>query len=212
MERCSSEAGNTFFLIAGNSGRDVKITLFPAIKKDVLPASLLSNVVYNFLCHCDSRYIGRTSQRLQDKIRQYVPKFIRTGQIPNSRNISTQFSKSLIPVMFSQSAIGQHLLDNPICAKNYSDGKFTIFSFGRSSFHLFALEAVCIKSCKPIYPSKKSLNPLIHLNNQSSSFSLITKSIEILFFSFRRLSPEECRTKSLEKIVFCAMPLNGDKT
>ena len=28
--------------------------LLPAIKKDVLPALLLSNVVYNFLCHCNS--------------------------------------------------------------------------------------------------------------------------------------------------------------
>ena len=28
--------------------------LLPAIKEDVLPASLLSNEVYNFSCHCDS--------------------------------------------------------------------------------------------------------------------------------------------------------------
>ena len=40
--------------------------LLPAIKNDVLPVSLLSNVVYNFSCHCDSRYVGHTSQRLQD--------------------------------------------------------------------------------------------------------------------------------------------------
>ena len=26
----------------------------PAIKKDVLPGSLISSVVYNFLCHCDN--------------------------------------------------------------------------------------------------------------------------------------------------------------
>ena len=51
--------------------------------------------------------------------------------------------------MFSKSTIGQYLLDNPMCAKNYSDGKFTILLFGRSSFHLSALEAVYIKSCKP---------------------------------------------------------------
>ena len=51
--------------------------------------------------------------------------------------------------MFSKSAIGEHRYDNPTCAKNYSDGKFTILLFGRSSFHLSALEAVYIKSCKP---------------------------------------------------------------
>ena len=40
-------------------------------------------------------------------------------------------------------------LDNPWCAQNYSNEKFTILSFGRLSFHLSALEAVYIKSCKP---------------------------------------------------------------
>ena len=115
----------------------------------MLPASLLSNVVYNFSCHCDSRYVGRTSQRLQDRIRQHVPKFIRTGQTPNSHNISTRSGKFSTPVMFNDSAIGQNLLDNSICTKNYSDEKFTIFSIGCSSFHLSALEAVYIKSRKP---------------------------------------------------------------
>ena len=111
----------------------------------MLPASHLSNVVYNFSCHCDSRYVGHTSQRLQDGIRHHVPKFIRTGQIPNSRSRNIRSGKSSNPVMFSESVIGQHLLDNPICAKNYSDGKFTILSFGCSSFHLSALKAVYIK-------------------------------------------------------------------
>ena len=68
--------------------------LLPAIKKVVLPALLLSNLVYNFLCYNDSRYVDSTSQRLPDRIRQHVPKFIKTGQISNSRNISTCFGKS----------------------------------------------------------------------------------------------------------------------
>ena len=36
--------------------------------KDLLPALLKSNVIYQFLYHCDSRYVGRTSQRLLDRI------------------------------------------------------------------------------------------------------------------------------------------------
>ena len=50
--------------------------LLPAAKKDVLPAFHQSNIVYQFLCHCDSRYVGRTSQGLQQRIKQYVPKTI----------------------------------------------------------------------------------------------------------------------------------------
>ena len=117
--------------------------LLPAIENDVLPALLLSNVVYNFSCHCDCRYIARTSQRLQDRIRQHVPKFIRTSQIPNSRNISSRSGKSLIQVMFSESAINKHFLDNRfVRAKNYRNEKFTILSFIRLFFHLSTLKVV----------------------------------------------------------------------
>ena len=77
----------------------------------------------NIFCLCDSRYVGGTSQRLQDRIRQHVPNFITTGQIPNFCNIFTRFSKFSTPVMFSESAIDQQLLDNSMCAKNYSDKK-----------------------------------------------------------------------------------------
>ena len=59
--------------------------------------------------------------------------------------------------MFSESAIGQHLLDNPMCAQNYSDKKCTILSFGRLSFHLCALEAVYIKSCKQNLRCRKEI-------------------------------------------------------
>ena len=47
-----------------------------------------------------------------------------------------------------ESAIGQHFLDNLMCAKNYRDKKFIFILFGRSSFHLSALEAVFIKLSK----------------------------------------------------------------
>ena len=52
--------------------------LLSATNKYVLPALQKSNVIYQFSCHCDSRYVGRTSQRLQDRIKQHVPKSIRS--------------------------------------------------------------------------------------------------------------------------------------
>ena len=103
---------------------------------------------YNLSCHCDSRYVGRRFQRLQGRIRQHVPKFIGTSQIPNSRNTFTRFCKSSISAMFSESVIGRHLLDNPMCAQYYSDKKLTNLSFGSSSFHLSSLEAIYIKVSK----------------------------------------------------------------
>ena len=42
--------------------------LLPAIKKDVLPSHHHSNVIYQFVCHCNSWYIGRTSQHLEEQL------------------------------------------------------------------------------------------------------------------------------------------------
>ena len=53
--------------------------LLPASQKDVLPASHQSNIVYQFLCHCDSRYVSHTFQRLHLRINQHVPKTIFQG-------------------------------------------------------------------------------------------------------------------------------------
>ena len=50
--------------------------MLPVARKDVLPTTLKSSVVYEYSCHCDSRYVGRTSQRLQDRIKQHVPKWL----------------------------------------------------------------------------------------------------------------------------------------
>ena len=59
------------------------------------------------------------------------------------------------PRQFHESAIGQHLLDNPVCASHYNDDKFSILARGRSLFHLSALEATFIKSLKPILCKQK---------------------------------------------------------
>ena len=34
----------------------------PVARKGVLPTTLKSSIIYEYSCHCDSRYIGRTSQ------------------------------------------------------------------------------------------------------------------------------------------------------
>ena len=79
--------------------------------------------------------------------------------------------------MFSDSAIGKHLLDNPICPKNYSDKKFTVLSFCRLSFYLSALEAVYIKSCKP---------------NQNHASHQIMKALEAVYIKPCKLLKRVC--------------------
>ena len=99
-------------------------------QKDALLAFHQSNIVYQFLCHCDSRYVDRTSQRLSILAHSCKP----------IRSFKTKTSFS---------SIGQHLLQNPICAHEYNDNKFSILAHGRTSFHLSTLEAMYIKTSKP---------------------------------------------------------------
>ena len=74
--------------------------LLSATNKDVLPALQKSNVIYQFSCHCDSRYVGGTSQRLQDRIKQHVPKSIVLALLPKNAYfllVGTNFPPRLIP-------------------------------------------------------------------------------------------------------------------
>ena len=130
--------------------------LLPAIKKDVLPSHHHSNVIYQFVCHCNSQYVGRTSQRLEERIKQHVPKSI--TNLPASHNrqsLSCSCKANTRPQQFYESAIGQHLLDNAQCALHYSNEKFSIIARGRSSFHLSVLEATFIKFLNPLLCKQK---------------------------------------------------------
>ena len=117
--------------------------ILSAIHKDVLPTFQQSNVVYEYVCHCDSRDVGRTFQRLQDRICQHVPKSIwnRTGQ---KRKQPERPGKSTNSIQHCDSAVGNHLLHNKKCASHFKNNNFFVFSKARSKFHLSVLESIFI--------------------------------------------------------------------
>ena len=149
--------------------------LFFATNMDVLPALQKSNVIYQFSCHCDSRYVGRTSQRLQDRIKQHVPKSIRSCSSSQKCLLPKMLTSLLSPNLYknayrcksstqtntqslaSNSAIGLHLLQNPTCAQHYDDSRFSILAQGRSPFHLSALKPLSSKLLTPPSADKKNL-------------------------------------------------------
>ena len=106
--------------------------LLSATNKDVLPALQKSNIIYQFSCHCDCRYVGRNSQRLQDRIKQHVPKSIRSSSSSQKRLLPARRGKSFTQTntqsLASDSAIGLHLLQNPTCAQHYDDSRFLFLS------------------------------------------------------------------------------------
>ena len=55
--------------------------MLPVARKDVLPITQKSFVIHKYKCHYDSRYVRRTSQQLQDRIKQHVPQWSRQRYI-----------------------------------------------------------------------------------------------------------------------------------
>ena len=144
--------------------------MLPVARKDVLPTTLKSSVVYEYSCHCDSRYVGRTSQRLQDRIKQHVPKWLQQQAKRPTRKYNSglaTFNSRFDDLNLAEScklkrnnpdcdsAIGQHLLDNEQCAANYNDKRFKILAVARNSFHLCLLEATFIKTKHPVLCKQK---------------------------------------------------------
>ena len=127
----------------------------PAVHKNVLPSLQQSMVVYQCVCRCDCRYVDRTSQRLQDRINQHIPRCIRSDKIP-TKNLSNRECKlTTTPSVYCDSVIGQHLLENEECAKHFNDLQFSISATAKSWFHLSVLEATYTNSLQSILCRQK---------------------------------------------------------
>ena len=108
----------------------------PEARKDVLPTNQKSFVIYEYKCHCDSQYVGRTSQLLQDRIKQQVQQCLRQQLTRPRRSQLHRSCKRNDTKPDCDSAIGQHLLENDQCALNYDNKQFSILAAARNSFHL----------------------------------------------------------------------------
>ena len=93
-----------------------------------------------YLPIADNRYVGSTFQRLQDRIKQHIPKAIRNQTQPNRDLFQSNHTGT--------SAIGQHLLNNKKCASYYYDNQFSILAKERTLFHLSTLVTTLIKILK----------------------------------------------------------------
>ena len=129
--------------------------MLPVAREDVLPTIQKSFFIYKCKCHCDGRYVGQTSQRLQDRIKQHVPRWLRQQLTRPCRSQSHRSFKRNNTKPDCDSAINQHLLDNDQCALNYDNKRFSTLAAARSSFHLNLLEAVYIKSRRPVLCRQK---------------------------------------------------------
>ena len=138
--------------------------MLPSAKKDRVPTTQKSCVVYEFSCRYEARYVGRTTQRLADRIKQHVPTSIRKKS-STVREQPLRICKNISSKIYCESAIGQHLITNPECAKTYTDDNFQIIGQARSSFHLGVLESVYIKTQNPVLCRQKEFVSSLKLFN-----------------------------------------------
>jgi len=130
--------------------------MLPSAKKDCVPTTQKSCFVYEFSYRCEARYVGRTTQRLADRIKQHVPISIRKKS-NTVREQPPSICKKNNYKNNCESAIGQHLIENPECAKTYTDNNFWIIGQARSSSHLNVLESVDINTQNPVLCRQKEL-------------------------------------------------------
>ena len=94
------------------------------------------------ICHC-CIHMHMMGLRLQQRNKQLVPKTILqelTFQNQCTLGCSCKPIRSL-KAETSFSAIGQHPLQNLLCAHKYNDGKFSILAQGHTALYLSILEA-----------------------------------------------------------------------
>ena len=117
--------------------------LLSATNKGVLPVLQKNNIIYQFSCHCDSRNVGRSSQKLQNRIKQNIPKFISSCFIFQKRLLPARrcnsFTETNTQYLPSDLAIGIHLFQNPVCAQHYDDSRSSTLAQCRLSFHVYPL-------------------------------------------------------------------------
>ena len=105
--------------------------------KDRLPHTYSSSLVYQFICDCGAVYIGRTSRRLETRVREHLPKWLIEGRSGRAN-----------------SAITSHLLECN-CLRGSLREKFSIVFHARNDRLLRILEALTIKNFKPVLCRQK---------------------------------------------------------
>ena len=112
---------------------------FNSTNKDKRLIFKQSNLIYNFVCQCNSTYISMASQRLEVSVRQHVPRFLLSGRL------TSEHSQAM------DSAIGEHLLTINSCRTSNEDDCFSVQHRARDRSHLEVLEVIYISMNRPLY-------------------------------------------------------------
>ena len=155
--------------------------ILPAVHKNVLPSLQQSMVVYQCVCRCDWRYVDRTSQRLQDRINQHIPRCIRSDKRPTKNLPNRECKITTIRSVYSDSAIGQHLLENEEYAKHFSDVQFFPFWLQQDLGSIYQFWKQPTSTPYSLFSAVKR-NSFIHSKFHINFFFHFSDETETIFF------------------------------
>ena len=115
-----------------------------------------------FSCNCDSRYVGRNFQRLQDRTKQHVSKSIRSCFFSQKRVLPTRLCKFFLRSPGPSLLLLVQPLDFIFCKilrvliTTMAVDYLFLIKQGRSRFHLSALRLLTSKLLTPLTADKKN--------------------------------------------------------
>jgi hypothetical protein len=119
--------------------------------KDRMPLTAQCNVIYSFVCSCGSSYIGRTKRRLQERIKEHLPKWLCQGKRrPRATNPPA-------------SSITRHLMEKQCGADRAASAFRVLHRTGASPLKQRIAEALYIKRKKPDLCIQKENVLTLHL-------------------------------------------------
>ena len=109
-------------------------TAFVSMRKYVLPRHHINSVIYKYTYSCGSDYVGRTSNRLDLRIRQHLPARILNLTLIRGQLVNT-----------SGSSIAEHMINSRECVVDFNVDRFSILSRSHSLFHLKVFETLYVR-------------------------------------------------------------------
>ena len=113
-------------------------TAFISMRKEVLPPQHINLVIYKYTCNCGSDYKGKTSNRLDLRIKQHLPARILNLELKRGQFVNT-----------FKSSIADHMINNRGCVVDFNVDRFSILSRSHSLYHLKVLETLNVRSLQP---------------------------------------------------------------
>ena len=111
---------------------------FVSMRKDVLPPHHINSAIYRYTCSCGSDYIGRTSNRLDLRIRQHLSARVLNLELKRGQLVNT-----------SGSSIADHMINSRECVADFNVDRFSILSRSHSIYHVKVFKIIYVRSLQP---------------------------------------------------------------